>query len=67
MIATILMKYLDIKEGGGGVNGIKNILLLVYLLFTYLCSDFETSPEFEELWKQIEKQEIEKQTPSFSK
>lgn len=36
-------------------------------LFTYLCSDFETSPEFEELWKQIEKQEIEKQTPSFSK
>lgn len=65
MIATILMKYLDIKEGG--VNGIKNILLFVYLLFTYLCSDFETSPESEELWKQIEKQEIEKQTPSFSK
>lgn len=66
MIATILMKYLDIKEGEG-VNGIKNVLLLVYLLFTYWCSDFETSPEFEELWKQIEKQEIEKQTPSFSK
>lgn len=66
MIATILMKYLNIKEGGG-VNGIKNILLLVYHLFTYLCSDFETSPEFEELWKQIEKQEIQNQTPSFSK
>lgn len=61
MIATILMKYLDIKEGEG-VNGIKNVLLLVYLLFTYWCSDFETSPEFEESWKQIEKQ-----TPSFSK
>lgn len=65
MIATILMKNLDIKEGGGGVNGIKISCYL--LLFTYLCSDFETSPEFEELWKQIEKQEIEKQTPSFSK
>lgn len=52
MIVIILMKYLDIKEGGeGGGNGIKNILLLVYFLFIYLCSDFEIFFEFEELWK----------------